>query len=409
MSESIDLGHPPATPPREAASGESCDPVIAIVADPAALESEWTAFEREACATPFQSFFWLSRWQRTIGRKRGIAPAIITGRDGAGALLFIFPLAITRSGPVRRLTWLGSELCDYNAPLLARGFGEGLTGERFLGLWRAILACLRGDSRLDFDVVDLAKMPEGVDGVANPFLALSTNPHPSGAYAVTLGRDWDEFYCERRSSATRKKERRQLKGMAQFGALRLAEATPGDGVHAIDILMAQKGRVFARLGIDNMFDRAGHREFYRAVAAAAGTNGIPHLTRYEIGAATGAVQLALRFHGRYYLVLSSYAEAEFTRFGPGRAHMNELLRYAIDNGFQVFDFTVGDEPYKSDWTDRDLVLRDHLAAVSLKGRLYVWAIAASRRAKRLIKRTPALWHAFTEARAGLGRLRRRRR
>ncbi len=35
--------------------------------------------------------------------------------------------------------------------------------------------------------------------------------------------------------------------------------------------------------------------------------------------------------------------------------------------FARFDFTVGDEPYKRDWSDTELRLHDYLAAVTLRG------------------------------------------
>jgi CelD/BcsL family acetyltransferase involved in cellulose biosynthesis len=41
---------------------------------------------------------------------------------------------------------------------------------------------------------------------------------------------------------------------------------------------------------------------------------------------------------------------------------------------------------------------DYLAAVTLRGRLLVATSTAFRRAKRFIKQTPTLWHAFSRAR-----------
>lgn len=40
---------------------------------------------------------------------------------------------------------------------------------------------------------------------------------------------------------------------------------------------------------------------------------------------------------------------------------------AIERGFTDFDFTIGDEPYKLDWADRQLVLDDHLSACTARG------------------------------------------
>ena len=88
------------------------------------IEQDWQAFQSEADHAVFQSFHWLAKWQRHIGARRDTRPAIVLGRAADGGLLFVLPLAIETHGVIRRLTWLGSELCDYNAPLLAERFSQ---------------------------------------------------------------------------------------------------------------------------------------------------------------------------------------------------------------------------------------------------------------------------------------------
>src|SRR5262245_12836618 len=223
--------------------------------DVASLETEWTAFERSAECTVFQTFGWLAKWQQHIGSLGGTRPAIVLGRSEQGALLFILPLAVEARGPIRRLTWLGSELCDYNAPLIARDFWAhmGDVGD-FTELWGKVLNLLRSDPRLRFDLVDLQKMAETVGTERNPFLALATLPNASGAHVATLGRNWDDFYKTKRSSETRKKERKQLKRLAEMGEVRFVEAKDAVEIdRTIETLMQQKAKTFARMGVGNLF------------------------------------------------------------------------------------------------------------------------------------------------------------
>ena len=99
-----------------------------------AVEGEWRRFEEVSDCTAFQSFDWLATWQRHVGNRNGVIPAIVVGCDAAGAILFLLPLAVRTVGFARELAWLGSELCDYNAPLLAANFSERSGGTRFGGL-----------------------------------------------------------------------------------------------------------------------------------------------------------------------------------------------------------------------------------------------------------------------------------
>jgi CelD/BcsL family acetyltransferase involved in cellulose biosynthesis len=384
------------------ARGSESGVTLRIGSDLSALAAEWRGFERTADRTVFQSFDWLATWQCTIGAPRGTLPAIVLGYDD-GQLLFVLQLAVETGERVRRLTWLGSDLCDYNAPLLAPHFCDRMSAERFALIWRDATRQLQREPRLRFDLIDLQKMPEMVGAQRNPFLDLSVNAHPSGAYVALLGADWETFYAAKRSAATRKRERRQLKHLAEHGEVRLVEAVTQDDIaRTLATLIEQKSRAFARMGVDDLFARPGYRDFYLAMATDPAMRAIVHVSRLEVGATVAATNVGLKFRDCYYLVLSSYDDGEISRFGPGRAHLNELLRQAIADKFQRFDFTVGDEPYKRDWSDLELRLYDHLAAATLRGRLTMAGTTAFRRTKRYIKQSPTLWPIFSKARALAG-------
>src|SRR5262249_31125520 len=228
-------------------------------------------------------------------------------------------------------------------------------------------------------------------------LALVTLPNASSAHVATLGRNWDDYYKQKRSSETRKKERKQLRRLGEIGDVRFADIDDRSEIErTIETLMQQKAKTFARMGVENLFARPGYGAFWFDVASALRT--VTHVSRLEVGATIAATSLGLTFHDCYYLVLSSYHDGEVMRFGPGRAHLHELLRHAIDRNFRHFDFTIGDEPYKRDWADIEVRLYDHLQAVTLKGAIAAAMTPAFRPTKRLIKTTPALWHAYCRAR-----------
>jgi CelD/BcsL family acetyltransferase involved in cellulose biosynthesis len=293
-------------------------------------------------------------------------------------------------------------LCDYNAPLLAEDFAARVDPQRFTGLWNEIVSLLRSRPQFAFDLIDLQKMPETIGRQRNPFLGLPIQPHPSGAYIATLTDDWEKFYAAKRSSSTRKRERRQLKHLAEHGEVRFVDVQePNDIARTLDELIAQKSRAFARMGVENIFARPGYREFFLDVATDHAVGALTHVSRLDVGTTSAAANLGLTFRDSYYLVLSSYHDGELARFGPGRAHLHELMRHAIERGFSRFDFTVGDEGYKRDWSDTELRLYDYLAAETPRGWLVVALTSAYRRTKRFIKQTPILWSTFSRLRAFL--------
>ena len=324
--------------------------------------------------------------QRHVGARRGVVPAIVTGRHPDGTLLFILPLAVQRRNTIRQLTFLGSDLCDYNAPLLHRRFGALIDDAAFAALWRRITGLLRADRRFGFDVVDLPKMPERVGEQRNPLLVLGSKPNPSGAYLTALGGTWDDFYARKRSPATRKKERKQLRQLGEFGEIRFVDRLDGEErAKTLDLLFEQKARSFARMGVRNIFVRPGYQDLFRAFATEPQSRHLVHLSRLEVGDTVAAASIGFTACDCYYLVLSSYDGGAMARFGPGRTHLHELLRFAIGGDFRCFDFTIGDELYKRDWSDARLVLQDHLSAASWRGRVVVSLITGFRAMKRAVK------------------------
>jgi CelD/BcsL family acetyltransferase involved in cellulose biosynthesis len=374
---------------------------ISIHGDLADVERDWRAFQQSADCTVFQSYEWLSAWQRNIGVHTGTAPAIVVGRDSTGALLFIAPLAVEPRGFVRELTWLGSDLCDYNAPLLASDFSQKIDTARFKQVWREIAARLQKDRRTAYDVVRFSKMPEKIGEQANPFLALGIGTNPSGAYLTHLTGDWETFYTEKRSSQTRRRDRTKRKKLAEMGEVVFVNPPAAQISDTLETLFVQKAASFAHMGVANLFEKPGHSEFFREIAA---DPAMVHISRLDVGAVKAACNLGLIFRGCYYHVLASYDAGEVSKYGPGAAHLHDLMAYAIERKCNVFDFTIGDERYKRDWSDTELKLFDHISAATMRGWPKVAMSVGYSKLKRFIKQTPVMWDAFQKARAFTGSL-----
>ena len=374
-----------------------------------AIEQDWRAFEPHADGTVFQCFDWLATWQRHVGVRTGVTPAIVVGRDGAGNILFLFPLAIRAAGSARELAWLGSDLCDYNAPLLAANFSDRIDRAHFLALWQNITQCLQDHPHLRFDYIDLEKMPETVAAQPNPMRHLAVTLNPSGAYLCHLTGDWETFYDAKRSSHARKGDRNKRRRLSESGAVQLVNpASEADAVGVLDILMTQKARAFARMGVANLFARPGYAEFYRALVTSPATKHFVHVSTLNVGTVAAAANLGLMYRGCFYHLLASYDDGELSRFGPGAVHLQDLLQLAIARGDRIFDFTIGDERYKRDWCDTELKLYDYVSAATWRGALIAVPMLAMQRLKRWIKQTPMVWQAFSAGRALLASLMGRR-
>lgn len=379
---------------------------LSVHHDFAAVEHDWRRFEQTADCTPFQTFDWLFAWQRHVGAAKSVTPAIVIARRG-GEILLLLPLGIERGSFVRCLTFLGDVLCDYNAPLLAPDFAA-LAPDGFLPLWHDINRLLQATPAARHDLIAFDKMPAKVGGQDNPMLALNVQLNPSGAYETPLPAAWEAFYTAKRSSSTRRRDRTKLKRLGELGPVKFVNPdTSAELAMTFDRLVQQKSKAFARMGVPNLFAPAGHAAFYRELATSPRYRSLVHLSRLDVGPTWAALNLGLTFRDCYFHILASYDDGETSRFGPGAAHLRELLRYAIERGLTRFDFTIGDESYKRDWCDTEQQLFDYAAATTPRGLPAVAMTFGWRRAKRAIKQTAPVWNAVQRLRAAAGSLRRK--
>ena len=388
-----------------ARTASAADFDLSVHEDMSAAEADWRAFEERADLTVFQTFDWLSTWHRHIGARNGVIPAIVMVRQ-RGEIVSIWPLAIESRSRARCVRWLGARLSNYNGPLLAADFSARIGAEAFAALWRAVKLKFRRE--FGADLFDLDKMPERIGKQPNPFLQFPVTPYHTGAYWMRLGTDWEAFYAEKRSIKTRKTERKKRNRLAEFGDVQFVTETETSEIErTLDVMIRQKTRSYAALGVANVFDPPGHRDFFMAVATGAGSRRLVHVSRLNAGSLVTAANFGLVVRGRYYYVVASYDDGEVARYGPGNAHLHDLMKYSMEQGLGEFDFTIGDEPYKRDWYDSETRMVDLIAPVSLRGHLVSAPAKAIRHLKRLLARNPKIWALVRKARSTIGALRRR--
>ena len=240
----------------------------------------------------------------------------------------------------------------------------------------------------------------------NPFISLDVTANASGAHLTQLGDDWEKFYFAKRSSATRRRDRAKRRHMSEYGEVRFVTATEADDARrTLETLIDQKHRAFARRGIRDIFARPGLGEFFLDLASNPKIRHRFHISRVEVGDTWAAANFAILFGDCYYHVLASYEDdAAVSHYGPGALHLRELLAHAIKLRLRRFDFTIGDEPYKDEWSDTSVKLYDHSAAATWRGWPVSAASTARRRLKRFVKQTPSIWKLVSRLRATVGAL-----
>ncbi|HYD32110.1 MAG TPA: GNAT family N-acetyltransferase [Azospirillaceae bacterium] len=289
--------------------------------------------------------------------------------------LMLVPLAVCRRHGLARLEFIDFGLADYNAPLIDRTFALALAEGGFPALWRRILAAVG-----PVDTIHLSNLPESIGGVPNPFLQLPCRPSAM-SYHTVLDGGFEGFLKARstRLMADTRTKRRRLERQGQVAFQVIGDA--GEVDRAIDALIEQKSRRYQFIGAVDIFLNPDFRDFYRNIAKCEVSSGFVHLSVLTLDDRIVAVHLGIVFQDRMYMLMPAFDLDRFAAVSPGRLLLLEMVRWCCDHGVRVFDFTTGNEQYKSDWTDRTMAIHVFDQGVSARGRVLIRGQAVYRRFK----------------------------
>ena len=85
------------------------------------------------------------------------------------------------------------------------------------------------------------------------------------------------------------------------------------------------------------------------------------------------------------------AEDELGHASPGDFLFFENIGEACRQGLEVFDFSVGDEPYKRLWCDIETRHFDVVVPLTAKGKLLSQALRLGAGVKAWVKNSPTIW------------------
>ena len=330
----------------------------------AAAETRWRAAQQDCRAYGFQAFDWLHTWQTQLGQRQGWQVCLFELSDAQDRTLLWLPLGLHRRRGMCELSFLGGEITDYNAPLIAPGFARELTPVAFAALWQAILK-LAGR----VDVVRFRRMPAHIEQLPNPFIGLAGMQPTEQAHAAMLPETYAEFQ-KSRSAKMFADTRRQLRRLQETGAVRLVrDATGAERTEVINGMARQKARRWIETGGHDLFLQPGYLDFYQHLAEHGLQGGAVQVSALYVDQHLVATHWGIRYDQRCYWLMPGYEDGEWRRYSVGRILMDAILQQCIEEQMRVFDLTVGDEAYKLQWADHTLALYAGEQGLSWRGKI----------------------------------------
>ena len=79
-------------------------------------------------------------------------------------------------------------------------------------------------------------------------------------------------------------------------------------------------------------------------------------------------------------------DGDIKKFAPGKLLLSLLIRWSIAKKLQFFDFGLGEETYKKNWSNQKSNIYNHISLKSLKG-IFYYIILKARQIVKLIKKS----------------------
>ena len=366
----------PSRPGRaEAAGGISVD-----AADDLAAYAELCAAGLHA---PAQSAAWIAEWVANA-RPDGVVAMVRSG----GRPVYALAMEVVRSGPFRVARLMSGRHANGNFPAADPAFLA--SGAFDFG---AIAAAVHA-ARPDIDILALERLLPDLDGTPNPLLSLPHFASPNPSLAVDLAGGFDALLARASGKRKRKKHRSQTRKFEAAGGFRRIEAkTPEEAARLLEAFFAMKEFRFQKMGIANVFGDGEVRAFFHALFAGALAENPPPFVLHglEVGGALRAVTGSSLSGKRLVCEFGAIAEDDLAHASPGDFLFFENIGEACRQGLQIFDFSVGDEPYKRLWCDIETRHFDVVVPLTAKGRLLALQMRLAARLKAFVKNSPLIW------------------
>jgi CelD/BcsL family acetyltransferase involved in cellulose biosynthesis len=323
--------------------------------------SDYGRFFRSAVATAFQHPVWLTAFQRILAPARDAVAGALTLRDDDGVLLAVLPVTLRRTGGIRLLEAADLGVCDYCAPAV-----DASCGMDGAALGAAMAAALPGH-----DVLRIRNIrPEH----AAFFEALSgATAHAAGfsAHATRLAASLPEWKAASLAPGFAKSFDRKLRKFAELPGTGIGiVAGPDDAAAAISTLADLRAGRFS----GDMIAMPAICAFYQHVAREGAAAGFARTFHLSIASETIGVLFGIAHGGRFNYLLIGCDYANHGRLSPGMVLYDHAIGASIAAGDAVFDFTIGDEPFKRDLGTAPTPMVSIESAQNLAGRAALMAL-----------------------------------
>ena len=359
---------------------------VDIFSDIDAAASIWRSLENQHhLLTPYQRFDFLRPWQTLVGANEELSPLIAVAYDRDHVPLLLLPLVIKQSRGIRIAQFMGGKHATFNMALWNRDFAAVASRADL----NVVFAELRERARVD--VLAFEQQPLSWQDLPNPFALLPHQASPNNCPTMTFAPGAPDTARISQSLRRRlKTKERKLKNLPGY-RYQVAADEP-DIKRLLDAFFRIKPLRMAEQKLPNVFADPGVEDFIRNACLAPRADGGHAI---EIHALESDGDVIALFAGvadgyRFSMMFNTYTLSASSRYSPGLILIRDIVDYYAERGYHTLDLGIGSDDYKKMFCKANEPIFDCFIPLSPRGSAVTPILSVANRAKRFVKRSPAL-------------------
>lgn len=365
--------------------------VMSITEDFDSLAGIWREMEALPTVSVHQTLAWTRAWNRSADKT-----FVLDYSNGGNRILL--PLEIKSAGFARIARPVGTNFSNLNGVIAA--LDDGFDPEHFVG---SLSHALEGEA--DMLLVDRTVLTwRGQD---NPLAGLPKMKRINPSFQLELEPEMSATLAKLDCPKRMKMFRSNWRKLEAAGGWFYEEiADPVEASRMLSEFFAQKDMRFRAAGLPNVFRPPEVKAaFQKLVGSTADSTG--HILRLHVlrlGDRKGRPIAIAGISTKGDYAISQFGSVDETAVqgaSPGEFLYHLLIERCCKTGFKVFDFGIGDQPYKRRWCNVETPQFDLVLVVHAAGSVFAHFNKAASETKRLIKERPQIYRAIQALRSRL--------
>ena len=339
------------------------------------LKEIWFHIEKESNHTCFNSLVWIENYifsYKDYVKNSQLKIFVVFFQNKP---ICIFPFEIIKRFKINILQWACDIKSDFNAPLIIKNFN--FDEKTFKNIWSEILKKVP-----EADIVYLKKQINYLD-LPNPFVSFLKNSKEGNIQQINLPKKWDTYtdkYIKKKFYLDFLRTKRLIKKKGKIEFL-IAKNTKEKYVFLETLIKQKKEKLIKNksnsisekdLNFDKNFEIFKKKQYDTQVSA------------IKLNGEFVALHWGIVFEKYFYYLLPSMKNNDIKKLSPGKLLLSLLVRWSISKKISTFDFGLGEENYKKNWSNKTMTISNHLKLRKLRG-IFIFIILKIREKIKLKK------------------------